>query len=428
MSILIKNGTVIDPKSGINAKKDVLIDKGKVIKVASGIKEKAAETIDATGCLVTPGLIDMHTHLREPGREEVEDIASGMSAAVAGGFTTVCPMPNTEPACDSQAAVKFLLERAKEVGLARLVPIGAITKAREGGRITEMGDLKAAGALAVSDDGSSVDDVGVIRTAMEYASMLDLLVISHCEDTHLAGKGVMNEGYTSTVLGLEPIPVESESTIVDRDIRIAELTGARLHIAHVSAAQSVEMIRQAKKRGVNVTAEVTPHHFTLCDEALKTFNPNLKVNPPLRSKSDVEAVKKGLKDGTIDVIATDHAPHAENEKEKEFDYAPFGMIGLETALSLGVRELVGGGYLSWEALLEKLSVNPAKILKTEGGTLKEGSVADVIVIDPDKEWIYEKKNIKSKSSNSPFIGEKMKAKVQTVIVGGKIVVKSGDIV
>lgn len=428
MSILIKNGTVIDPESGLNAKRDVLIDKGKIAKIAANIKGKATETIDALGKLVTPGFIDMHTHLREPGREEVEDIESGTRAAIAGGFTTVSPMPNTDPACDSQAAVKFLLDRAQEVGLARLIPVGAITKGREGDKLTEMGDLKAAGCLSVSDDGFSVADAGLMRTAMEYASMLDLLVISHCEDESLAAGGVMNEGYMSTVLGLEPIPAESETTIVERDISIAELTGARLHIAHVSAAGSVDVIRKAKKRGVKVTAEVTPHHFTLSDEDLRTFNSEMKVNPPLRSKGDVEALKKGLKDGTIDVIATDHAPHPPNEKEKEFDYAPFGMIGLETALSLAKEELVDAGYLSWEDLIGKLTSGPARILKSPGGTLKEGEVADVTVIDPEKEWTYKKENIKSRSKNSPFIGRKMKAQVTDVIVGGKQVLKEGELI
>lgn len=428
MSILIKNAMLVDPEAGINGKRDILIEKGKIAKVGQKIAEKAKEILDVGGYIVIPGLIDMHTHLREPGKEEAEDIESGMRSAVAGGFTAVCPMPNTDPACDSQASVKFLLKRAQEVGLARLIPIGAITKAREGTKITEMGELKEAGCLAVSDDGASVESSGLQRTAMEYASMLDLLVISHCEDTALAGKGVMNEGFMSTVLGLEPIPAESESIIVERDIRLAELAGARLHIAHVSTAQSVEAIRQAKKRGVDVTAEVTPHHFSLSDEDLKTFDPAMKVNPPLRSKADVQALKKGLKDGTIDVIATDHAPHAANEKEKEFDYAPFGMIGLETALSLAVEKLIEEGHLGWEELVRKLSANPAKILKCAGGTLKEGSDADITIIDPDKEWVYSKERIKSRSSNSPFIGKKMKAEVNCVIVGGKIVVKNGDIV
>jgi dihydroorotase len=425
MDILIKNGRIIDPTQKIDKKGDILIKNGGIAKISSEIKEKASTIIDAKGRVVVPGFIDMHTHLREPGREDKETIETGLLAAVSGGFTTVCAMPNTEPACDGQANVKFLLERAKQVQLANLLPIGTITKGRDGEKLTEMGELKQAGCLAVSDDGDSVPDSGLMRRALEYASMVDLLVIDHCEDKELAGDGVMHEGYWSTVLGMKPIPAEAEATIVERDIRLAELAGARLHIAHVSAAASVDIIRQAKKRGVNVTAEVTPHHFSLTDEDVKTFDANMKVNPPLRSAEDVKALKEGLKDGTIDVIATDHAPHLESEKEKEFDYAPFGMIGLETALSLAVTNLVNEGYLDWPGLIEKLAANPAKILKYDRGTLKEGAPADITVIDPAVEWGYTKENIRSLSKNSPFIGRRMTAAVTEVLVGGKLVIKEG---
>ncbi|MGB2601000.1 MAG: dihydroorotase [Candidatus Omnitrophota bacterium] len=425
MDILIKNGRIVDPTQKINKKGDILIKNGKIAKISAEIKETCSTTIDAKGKLVVPGFIDMHTHLREPGREDKETIETGLLAAVSGGFTTVCAMPNTEPPCDGQANVKFLLERAKQVQLANLLPIGTITKGRDGEKLTEMGELKQAGCLAVSDDGDSVPDSGLMRRALEYASMMDLLVIDHCEDKELAGDGVMHEGYWSTVLGMKPIPAESEATIVERDIRLAELAGARLHIAHVSAAASVDIIRQAKKRGVNVTAEVTPHHFSLTDEDVKTFDANMKVNPPLRSAEDVKALKEGLKDGTIDVIATDHAPHLESEKEKEFDYAPFGMIGLETALSLAVTNLVNEGYLDWPGLIEKLAANPAKILKYDRGTLKEGAPADITVIAPAVEWDYTKENIRSLSKNSPFIGRRMTAAVTEVLVGGKLVIKAG---
>ncbi len=421
MSILIRNGRIIDPSLDIDAEGDILIEKGKVAQIGGQIEAKAARLIDAGGKIVAPGLVDMHTHLREPGREGVETIETALSAAVRGGFTTVSAMPNTDPPCDSASAARFLIDRAREVRLANLLPVGTITKKRKGAEMSEMAELKEAGCPAVTDDGDPVADTVLMRRAMEYASMVDMLVISHCEDKALVSGGVMHEGYWSTVLGLAPIPAEAESTIVERDIRLAELAGARLHIAHLSAAASVEAVRQAKKRGVKVTAEVTPHHFSLTDEDVKTFDTNMKVNPPLRSAEDVKAVKKGLKDGTIDAIATDHAPHLVNEKEKEFDYAPFGMIGLETALSLSVMNLIDGGHLDWPGLIRKLSVNPAEILKCGRGTLKEGAPADIVIIDPEKEWMYTRDSIRSKSSNSPFIGHKMKAAVTDVIVGGRVV-------
>ncbi|MGB2599171.1 MAG: dihydroorotase, partial [Candidatus Omnitrophota bacterium] len=309
---------------------------------------------------------------------------------------------------------------------ANLLPVGTITKRREGEQMTEMAELKEAGCLSVSDDGSSVDDAVLMRRSLEYASMVGLLVISHCEDKSLSEGGVMHEGYWSTALGLAPIPAEAESVMMERDVRLAELAGARLHIAHVSTAASVEVIRQAKKRGAKITAEVTPHHLALKDEDLRTYDTNMKVNPPLRSEEDVKALKKGLKDGTIDVIATDHAPHLENEKEKEFDYAPFGMIGLETGLSVSVMSLLDEGHLAWPELIRKMSTNPCEILGCEGGTLREGAAADITIIDPDKEWVYEKDKIISRSTNSPFIGRNMKAAVTDVLVGGQVVVKDGN--
>lgn len=426
MKILIQNGRVIDPVAGIDKKMDLLIKDGKIIKIAASIKEKADETIDATGKMVVPGLIDMHTHLREPGREDKETVRTGLRAAIKGGFTAVCPMPNTDPPCDNQAQVKFLKEKAEENGIAEVWPIGTITRGRNGKALSEMTELKEAGVPAVSDDGDSVEDAGLMRRALEYASMIDLLVISHCEDKKIAGDGVMHEGYWSTVLGLAPIPAAAETVIVERDVRLAALTGARLHIAHVSTAESVDVIRQAKKKGIPVTAEVTPHHITLKDEDLKNYDTNLKVNPPLRSISDIKALKEGLRDGTIDVIATDHAPHLVNEKEQEFDHAPFGMIGLETALALSAA-LIDEGYLDWKALVEKLAVNPRKILRVPGGTLKEASRADVTIIDPGRGWVYSKESSESRSQNSPFFGRKLKAQVTDVISGGKIVLREGEI-
>jgi len=428
MKIIIKNGKIIDPAQQIRKKADILVEKGKIVAVKNSIKDPNAISIDAKDQLVVPGFIDMHTHLREPGREDKETVLTGLKAAAKGGFTAVCAMPNTDPPCDNQAQVKFLIEKSNEAKLGEVLPVGTITKNREGRDISEMKDLKDAGVRAVSDDGDPVADSSLMRRAMEYASMLDLLVISHCEDQTLADNGVMHEGYWSTVLGLAPIPAAAESIIVDRDIKLAELTGARLHIAHVSTAESVEIIRKAKKRGINVTAEVTPHHITLRDEDLKTYNTLFKVNPPLRTAKDVLALKKGLEDGTIDVIATDHAPHLESEKEKEFDYAPFGMIGLETALSLCVTALIDEKYLDWPALVEKLAFNPARILGYPGGTLKEGAPANITVIDPEKEWVYEKDTVNSLSSNSPFLGWKLKAMVTNVVAGGRVIVKEGAVV
>jgi dihydroorotase len=427
MEILVKNGRIIDPSQNMDTKGDLLVEKGKVSRIGGSINKKSAVEIDAQGRIVTPGFIDLHAHLREPGREDKETIETGLAAAVAGGFTTVCAMPNTEPPCDNQAQVRFLYDRAAGVKLANLLPVGTITQGRKGEAMTEMSEMKKAGCFAVSDDGDSIHDAGLMRRVLEYASMVDLLVISHCEDKMLAGGGVMHEGYWSTALGLGPIPAEAESTIVERDICLAELAGARLHIAHVSAAKSVEIIRQAKKRGVKVTAEVTPHHFSLTDEQIKSFNTDLKVNPPLRSIDDVKAIKKGLKDGTIDAIATDHAPHLESEKEKEFDYAPFGMIGLETALSLAVMNLVAEKIIDWSDLVRKLSMNPAKILKYERGTLREGAVADIAVIDPEEEWGYTRDKVRSLSRNSPFLGQRMKARVTDVIVGGRVVLKDREL-
>ncbi len=428
MSILIKKGRIIDPSQGVDKTGDILIENGKIIQTGDSISAKADTTINADGKIIAPGFVDMHTHLREPGREDKETIETGLTAAVSGGFTTVCAMPNTDPPCDTQAQVKFLLERARQTKLANLLPVGTITRARKGEQITDMAELKEAGSPAVSDDGDSVEDAALMRRAMEYASMLDLVVMSHCEDKALAGDGVMHEGYWSTVLGMKPIPAEAESTIVERDIQLAELAGARLHIAHVSAAESVEIIRQAKKKGAKVTAEATPHHFTLKDEDLKTYDTNMKVNPPLRSEEDVKAIKEGLKDGTIDAIATDHAPHLVNEKETEFDHAPFGMIGLETALPLSVTALVDEGYLDWPGLIQKLSVNPCGILKYDRGTLAEGAAADITIIDPEKKWKYTKDKIRSRSKNSPFINRDMKAAVTDVIVDGRIVLRDENIV
>jgi len=428
MKILIKGGRVIDPAQGMDKKADVLIENGRIVEIKGTINANAQEKINAEGKIVAPGLIDMHTHLREPGREEVETVATAARSAVKGAFTTICAMPNTLPPCDSQAHAKFLTEQGQKAAFANVLPIGTITKGRKGKEIAEFFELKEAGVLSVSDDGDSVKDAELMRRALEYASMVEVLVISHAEDASLSAGGVMNEGFVSSVLGLAGIPSAAENIIIERDIRLAKLADARIHIAHLSTAEGVEIVRRAKKNGIKVTAEVTPHHFTLSDRDVKTFDTNMKVNPPLRTPEDILALKVGLKDGTIDVIATDHAPHLENEKEKEFDYAPFGMIGLETALSLSVMALVKEGYLDWPGLIRKLSFNPAKILKYDRGTLKPGSSADIVIIDPEKKWTYSAKLGESKASNSPFGGREMTAAANYVIVGGKVVVKNGEII
>jgi dihydroorotase len=429
-TLVIAGGKVIDPASGYEGAADIYIQSGRILKIEtkkllSGgkLKSRSDEVVDARGKLVVPGLIDMHVHLREPGREDEETILSGSEAAVHGGFTTICCMPNTNPPLDSQEQIRFVLERAARA-FCHVYPIGAITKKQEGKELAEIADIAEAGAVAVSDDGLPVMNSEVMRRALEYSRMFDIAVIDHCEDLNLSGNGVMNESFVSTKLGLPGLPSVSEELMVYRDIELAEYTGARVHIAHVSTAGSVELIRQAKARNIKVTCEVTPHHFTLTDEWIKTFDSNYKMKPPLRSRSDVEALKVGLQDGTIDCIATDHAPHSAEEKETEFDSAPFGIIGLETALGLVVTELIDKGLLSWSQAIAKLTVNPAKVMGLETGRIKGGYPADVTVIDPEVAWTVDVKKFRSKCRNSPFGGRKLKGRVLYTIVDGNIVFRA----
>lgn len=419
--LVITGGRVIDPETKTDRIADVFIRDGIIKKVekARG-KVKAKEIIDAKGKMVVPGLIDMHTHLREPGREDEETIYTGSCAAVAGGFTSICCMPNTQPPIDNQETVKFVYEKAKEAKC-RIYCIGCITKGRRGEELTEINDLVQAGAVAISDDGKPVSNPQVLRNALEYSRMFDLPVISHCEDLNLSANGVMHEGFVSTNLGMCGIPSIAEEVVVDRDIALAEFTQARMHIAHVSTEGSVELIRQARKRGTKVTCEATPHHFTLTDKIIKTFDTNAKVNPPLRTKKDVEAIKRGLKDGTIDCIATDHAPHSIEEKEVEFDFAPPGLVGLETALGLVITELINKRVLSWTQAMAKLTVNPARVLNLGGGRIKRNSPADITVIDPSASWVVDPSEFHSKSKNSPFGGRKLQGKVCYTLVDGKVV-------
>lgn len=418
-AILIKNGRVINPASRTDKVLDIYIESGEISKIGKNLKISSTKIIDAKGKIVVPGLIDMHTHLREPGKENVETVLSGSIAAVHGGFTSICCMPNTEPPIDDASTLEFVLEKAKKARC-NVYPIAAITKERKGETLAEMAELKSLGAVGFSDDGKSVKDSLLMRRAMEYSLMLNVPIISHCEDDSLSAGGSMNEGYISTVLGLAGIPQESEEIIVARDLSLAKLTGARLHICHVSTKRSVELIREAKRKGVKVTCEVTPHHFTLTEEAVRTFDTNTKVNPPLRTKEDIKAIEKGLKDGTIDVISSDHAPHLSTEKEFEYENAPFGMLGLQTTFPLVMKQLVERKILTLFEAIEKLTINPAKILNIPKGQIKAGYDADITIIDPKKQWQFKSENIQSLSQNSPFIGWKFKGITIFTIVGGRI--------
>ncbi|MBX3234634.1 MAG: dihydroorotase [Nitrospiraceae bacterium] len=420
MAILIKGGQVIDP-GRVNGPADVLIDNGRIVSVGQDLQAPAGATvIQAAGRLVLPGFVDLHVHFREPGFEYKETIESGTSAAVAGGFTTVCAMPNTNPVNDNQSITEFMLERARAAGKAHVLPIGAITKGSEGKELAEIGDLRRAGCVAISDDGRPVMNSLVMRRAMEYALAFDIPVVDHCEDLHLSEGGCMNEGLVSTELGLPGIPSAAEDVMVARNVALAELTGARLHLAHISTAGSVRMVREAKSRGLKVTAEACPHHFTLTEEIARGYNTHAKMNPPLRTWEDVQAIKDGLRDGTIDVIATDHAPHAAQEKQQEFTQAPFGIVGLETALPLTLA-LVEEGVLTLEAAVDKLATAPAKAFSLNAGTLAMGAPADVTIVDPQAQWEVDPSQFRSKSRNTPFAGWKVKGRVTTTIVSGRIV-------
>jgi dihydroorotase len=424
-SILIKGGQVIDPGRFVGVG-DVLIEQGKIAAVGPNLPAPpGCTTIQAGGRLVLPGFVDLHVHFREPGFEYKETIQSGSAAAVAGGFTTVCCMPNTNPINDNQAVTEFILERARLAGLANVLPIGAITKGSEGKELAEIGDLRRSGCVAISDDGRPVMNSLVMRRAMEYARAFDLTVVDHCEDLHLAEGGCMNEGLISTELGLPGIPAAAEDVMVARNLSLSELTGARLHLAHISTAGSVRMVREAKARGIRVTAEACPHHFTLTEEVVRGYNTHAKMNPPLRTWDDVHAIKDGLRDGTIDVIATDHAPHATQEKQQDFTEAPFGIVGLETALSLTLG-LVEEGVLSLEQAVAKLTAAPAAAFGLKKGTLAVGADADVAIVDQHAQWEVDPGKFRSKSRNTPFAGWKVKGQVKTTIVGGRVVFEAGS--
>ena len=422
MSIIIKNAIIVNKDKIWNQPNDIFIENGSIKKIAPSIKNGNAEVLDVKEKYVLPGLIDLHVHLREPGREDKETIETGAKAAVKGGFTTIFCMPNTNPVIDNSMIVEAIIKESKRVGLVNVVPVGAISKGQMGEELVDMFEMKKAGCLALSDDGKAVANSQLMRRALEYAKMVGVLLIEHCQDPVLSCHGVMNEGFNSTLLGLKGDPGISESIIVARDIELVNYLKTKIHFAHMSLKRSMELIRFAKSQGIQVTAEACPHHFTLTDDVVKTYDTITKVNPPLRTKEDVEVIKKAIQDGTIDCISTDHAPHTLEEKELDFDHAPFGMIGLETAVGLTITELVIPKVISWPQMAEKMSSAPAKIVGLEKkGEIKEGFDADLTIIDPQKEWIFKKEDIVSKSKNSPFIGRKLKGLVTHTICSGKIV-------
>jgi dihydroorotase len=424
--ILIRGGRIIDPSRHTDEVADLFLADGKVQASGRDLGHPDdALVLDATDKVVAPGLIDLHVHLREPGQEDLETVATGAMAAAAGGFSAVCAMPNTDPVTDNQAAVGFIVSQAQRAAKARVYPIGAVSLGQRGQQLAEFGELVGAGAVAVSDDGKPVASSHLMRTALEYARTFAIPVADHCEDPTLSSGGTMHEGLVSTRLGLKGIPAAAEEIMVARDILLAELTGGHVHLCHMSTRGSVELIRRAKEKGLRVTAEACPHHFTLTHEACEGYNTNAKMNPPLREPEDREAIRQALRDGTIDVICTDHAPHHYDAKEREFDDAPNGIIGLETALGLAVTELVEPGLLSLADLVNRMSVMPARIFNLQGGSLAAGAAADVVVFDPAAEWMVRPEGFYSKSRNTPFAGRCLRGRPETTVVRGQVVFARG---
>ncbi|GMV93002.1 MAG: dihydroorotase [Candidatus Hydrogenedentota bacterium] len=418
MSLAIVNGHFIEPSQGISEPMDILIEGSTVSKIGNGLK--GDETIDAAGCVVCPGLVDIHVHFREPGFESKETIATGSRAAAHGGFTSVVTMANTRPTIDNAGMIEFVSRRARETACIKVWPAACATKGMEGVEMTEMAELKAVGAVAVTDDGKDIQNSWVMRRVLEYANMCDLVYMAHCEDSTLMDGGAMNEGYNSTRLGIPACPKAMEEIMIDRNIRLAELTGARIHIQHVTSAGGVEIIRRAKAKGIRVTCETAPHYWTLTDEAVVGFGTNAKMNPPLREPEDVEAIKAAIADGTIDCIATDHAPHTPTEKEVEFQFAPFGILGLETSLALTITGLVETGVITIERAVELMSIAGARILDLPVGTLVEGGAADVTVFDPSAEWVVNPNEFHSLSRNTPFTGMTVRGLVKATICDGAV--------
>jgi dihydroorotase len=424
--VVLKGGRIIDPSQGLDLIGDVVLIEGKVDHAGAHVgAPEGAEIVECTGSIVSPGFIDVHCHLREPGREDVETIATGARAAAAGGFTAVCAMPNTDPVTDNQAAVGFVVRQGLAANASRVYPIGAISVGQQGGALAEVGEMVAAGAVAISDDGKPVVSAHLMRTALEYARTFEIPVVDHCEEPTLAAGGAMNEGRVSARLGLRGVPGEAEEIMAIRDILLARLSGGHVHLAHMSTRGSVELIRWGKERGINVTAEVCPHHFSLTEEAVEGYNTNAKMNPPLRTAADVAALQDAVRDGTIDVIATDHAPHHYDEKEREFADAPNGIVGLETALAVAVTTLVGGGYLDYGALVQRMSVAPARVFRLPGGSLARGHPGDVTVFDPNVEWVVDPTKFLSKGRNTPYAGHRLVGRAICTVVGGRIVYHIG---
>ncbi len=428
MRVLLKHGRLVDPAQGIDGPVDILIEDGRIARVGSALPVEGARVVAVPSeCVVCPGLIDMHVHLREPGQEHKETIATGTAAAVAGGFTAVACMPNTVPVNDHAGVTRFILEKAAAAGLARVYPIGAVSRGSRGEELADIGELKAAGCVALSDDGRPVASALLMRRALEYAGMFGMPVIDHCEDPTLKGDGVAHEGFHASALGLRGIPAAAEEIAVERDVILAGLTGSAVHIAHLSTRGSLRAVRAGKDRGIRVTCEVTPHHLTLTDEALDGYDTNVKMNPPLREAADRDALVQGVVDGSVDVIATDHAPHHEDEKRVEFDQAPFGVVGLETAVAIVLDRLVHPGLIGWTRFVELLSLNPARILGVPGGTLAPGSPADLTVLAPARRVVVDAARFRSRSRNTPFDGWTLRGAVAATIVGGRAVYVNEDL-
>ena len=421
MSLLLRGGRVVDPSQDLDRRADLLLEDGKVVAVGNVATRKSAETIDVDGCVVTPGFVDMHVHLREPGREDKETILTGSRAAAAGGFTSIVCMPNTTPVNDNAAITRFILERAAEAGLVNVFPTGAITLGSRGEQLAEIGEMRTAGIVAVTDDGRPVQDSQVMRRAMEYARIFDIPVMDHCEDLFLAAGGCMNEGPASTRLGLRGMSRAAEELHVVRDIILSRITGGRVHILHLSTRESLDQVRAAKAQGIRVTCEVLPHHFTLTDDDIRDFDTDFKMMPPLRERADVEAMLEGLADGSIDCLATDHAPHTRLDKEEPFEEAASGVIGLETAIPICWEHLVRAGVVPVPRLVELFSLNPSRILKLGKGTLAEGADADVTVIDPDRRQVVDPSRFRSKGRNCPFRGWELRGAPVLTVVGGRVV-------
>jgi dihydroorotase len=424
MKLLIKGGTIIDPSQGMEEVADLFVENGQVSEIGRDLQVESAEVFEAGGLMVSPGFVDLHVHLREPGEEYKETIASGVKAAVAGGFTSICAMPNTKPVNDNAAITLYILEKAREANLANVFPVGAITRGSLGEELAEMAEMKSAGAVAVTDDGKPVMNAQVMRHAMEYAHDHDLVVADHCQDTCLSAHGVMHEGRYSTLLGLKGMSGSAEDSQVARDIMLSDITGARVHIMHISTARAVDLVREAKRKGLPVTCEVTPHHLALTDARVLGFDANTKMNPPLRSEDDRLALIEAVADGTIDAIATDHAPHHADEKMLEFDRAPFGVVGLETALGTVLEVLYHSGKVPLRRIVEMLTIGGAKVFSLPRGTLQKGATADITIFDPNRQWTVDPAQFKSKSRNTPFTNWQLHGKILATFVGGREVFRA----